>query len=338
MSIVLAALLWWVPHYEIVAPTDKVVALDATPTTVVRVKNHGLFGGTFSGHFAVEGVQEADIELQLDRGESQPVELLLPTGTKTGPHLISLGGTEMTVVALRPAEYRVKLQVTPAVAKIRGKIDVVATVENVGDLAGTFPGKLTANGGKVAEKPTDIGPGESSTLLYAVRRGSTGKCRLRLGNASKTVMVVRPVRLANGYLLRRTIRGGSAHLEIRNKMSVDGMVLLTKASAQRTAVLAVYVRAHQSTTVYGIPDGSYFVWDCSGRDWNRYTRDFLTSLGRYRWKKPIVFATTSSTRYWTEGWTDYWQTSTHWTDWWIRLGSGSGKVSKAVSASAFPRL
>ena len=230
------------------------------------------------------------------------------------------------------------MQVSAPVAKVGQSITVNATVKNVGDLAGNFPGKLTANGSQVGLSPSTISPGESTPLSLVFSRKSTGRCRVRLGDAQETVMIVHPIRPSNGAVLRRKLSGGPAHFTIKNPFPTDAMVVLSRTSSPLSPVLAVYLRPHGKTTVNGIPDGKYLVWDATGRDWNTYMGDFLTDPTHIKSRQAIAFSTSSYTRYWSDAYKNYWQTSTNWTNWTHWVASYSSKYSAAVSARRFPHL
>lgn len=338
-SFVLAGVLWWMPHYQVIAPTDTRLILDATPAMTVKVKNHGLFPGAYTASYKVGGQEQSVVRLRLSPGEEQSVALAVPADTSTGPHTLQLGSAEIVAVALRPAKFRVgALQVDAAVVKIRQEIGVRASVENLGDISGTFPGTMEANGREVDTQPTEIGPGKSTTIAFAVSQGSAGPCRLQLGDARKTVMVVRPIRPPNGRMLRRTVGRGRAHLTIKNRNGVDAVVILTRTSSPKSPVLAIYVREGKKTTMNNVPDGSYVVWDCIGRDWNTYMRDFLTTEEHSRWRDPLAFSTSSSTNYWSDASYRYSQRSTHWTNFTLTLGAGPSKYSTVTSSRRFPKL
>ena len=346
-SLALAAVLWWMPHYQVIAPTDRRVILDAAPAMTVKVKNHGLFSGTYTASYKAAGQEQSIVNLRLAPGEQRSVTLDVSPDTATGPYLLQLGSVEIPTTALHPATFRVSpLQVDPTIVKMRQSIGVQASVENVGDISGTFPGSMEANGQEVDAQPTEIGPGESTTLIYAVSQNSAGRCRLQLGNARKTVMVVRPVRPPNGHMLRRSSSSGRAHLTIKNRNGIDAMVILARTSSPKSPVLAVYVWAKNKTTVNNVPDGRYVIWDCIGRDWNSYMKDFLTTEEHSRWRDPLVFSTSSSTNYWTTYSSDAWyvysqrhsQTHTEWSNWTLTLGSGPSKYSTITSSRRFPKL
>lgn len=347
VSFVLAGVLWWMPHYELVVPADNRVVLDSTPTMNVQVVNRGLFPGTFSSSFAVGGVKQSDVTLHLSSGQSESVLLTLPAGTVRGPQRLTLGGAQITAMALRPAEFKVgALQVAPTIVKIGQSIDVKADVHNVGDVTGTFPGSMKANGEEAAAHPTPIGPGETKTVTYTIHGNSAGRYLLELGGAQSPVLVVKAVRLPSGTIIRRSASGGRAHLTIKNPNSLDAEVILARASSSHSPVLGVYVRKGSTAVVSGIPDGKYVVWNCIGSDWNWTTKGFLTTQEHKRWNQPLVFDTTASTRSWTTTSSDaYWiytqrhsQTTTHWQNWTLTLGSGPSRYTTIVTKASFPHL
>jgi len=338
-SFVLAAVLWWMPHYQVIAPIDKRVILDATPAMTVKVKNRGLFPGTYTASYRVAGHEQSVVRLRLSSGEQRSVTLAVAPGTSTGPQTLQLGSAEILAEVLRPAKFRVgALQVDAVIVKIRQGIRVQVSVQNVGDISGTFPGVMEANGQEVDAQPTEIRPGESKTLAFDVSQGSAGPCRLQLGDAGKTVMVVHPVRPPNGRMLRRSAVDGRARLTVKNTNGIDAMLILTRTSSPYTPVLAVYVREKSKAIVNDVPDGRYVVWDCIGRDWNSYMRDFLMTEEHSRWRDPLVFSTTSSTSHWSDARYNYSQRHTNWTNWTVTLGSGPSKYTSVTSSRRFPKL
>lgn len=326
-SLALAAVLWLLPHYQVIVPADKRVALDEAPAMTVTVKNRGLLPGTYEAVYKLAGQAVSSVQLPLNPGEAQPVTLSLPPDSPLAPHLLELGTTAIPVEVVRPAEFRVgPLEVDPSVAKVRQAMEVVASIKNTGGITGTFPGVMLANGREVDARPAEIGPGESTTLAFTVSQSSRGPCRLRLGNAHRTVMVVRPVRPRNGQVLHRRIRGGRAHLTIKNSNGIDAMFILARTRSPRTPVLAVYVRKRSSATVGSVPDGRYIAWDCIGSDWNAHTRGFLTTEEYSRWRDPLVFSTTRSRGH------------VRWRNWTLTLGSGPSEQATVTSSRRFPRL
>ena len=180
----LAAVLWWMPHYQVIVPADKRVALDEAPAMTVMVKNRGLLPGTYKAVYKLAGRTVSTVQVPLDPGQEQPVTLSLPPDSPRALYLLELGTTEIPVEVVRPAGFRVgPLEVDPSVAKVGQAMKVVASVQNTGGVTGTFPGVMRANGREVDARPTEIEAGESTTLAFTVSQGSRGPCRLQLGNA-----------------------------------------------------------------------------------------------------------------------------------------------------------
>ncbi len=339
-----SVVLLWMPHYKVVSNPTANVILTSTPTLTVKVKNDGFWSGTFQSGYSVDGLRQADAELPLNAQETGSIRLRLPADLSPGAHVVAVGGAKISIVALRPAAFQcTNLTCKPKVVKIGQAVTVTVNVQNTGDVAGRFPGVLLGNGRRVGAAPTGVGSGQKSLLYFTVEKKTPGKWRLRIGDAERWVMVVRPVRLPNGHVFRNNITGGSAYLEFSNNDSVDAMVLLVTSSHRRSPVMGVYVRAHQRYRITGVHDGVYGIYCCFGRDWNNYTKGFLETESRWRWRSPVAFNTTSSTRYWTTwDWWGYpisnWQTSTHWTNWTYNINRYYDHYVAKVPARKFPLL
>ena len=223
---------------------------------------------------------------------------------------------------------------------------LTTSVKNTGDLAGTFGGALLVDGSELLKQPVEIAPGQTKDVSYDLTADRAGAYELALGDATASFVIVKPVRLANGYAVKRSVDGGRAYVKVTNKTGSDAIAMLTRTGNKRKPVVAVYIRKGKSATIKGIPDGSYTLWDCCGADFNWTMRDFYTTVERKRWVQPLKFNTTASTRHWTSYWSDssynysqgHSQTTTHWTNWTVTLGTGESKYTKTVSESGFPRL
>ena len=344
---VFAAFLWWMPHYEVVAPSDKRIALDDVPELNVIVVNHGLFGGTYNAVYAVDGVEQDSITFPLGAGDERELTVSIPPSTPRGDVLLSLGGASIEARAVAPPTFAVApLQIEPAVAKLGDDVVLTTTVENTGDMEGTFGGVLLADGEELLTQPVEISAGASTAVTYDLTADVAGEYRFDLGDATAKYAIVKPVRLANGYVLKRSVNGGRAYVTVTNKTGQDAMVVLTRSTNKRKPVLAVYVRKGQKTKIKGIPDGNYVLWDCCGADWNWHMRDFYTTTEHKRWTTPLKFDTTASTRRWTSYWSDasynysqgHSRTTTQWTNWTVTLGAGESKYTKSIAESGFPQL
>ena len=344
---VLAAVLWWMPHYEVVAPADKRVALDDAPEIEVVVYNRGLLGGTYNAAYSVDGKQQDAVSFPLGGGQGREMTLSLPGGVERGPVLLALGGASIEAQAVAPPTFVVApLQVSPSPAKLGDDVVLTTSVKNTGDLAGTFGGALLVDGSELLKQPVEIAPGQTKDVTYDLTADAAGDYELSLGDAAAGFVIVKPVRLANGYAVKRSVNGGKAYVKVTNKTGSDAIAVLTRTSNKRKPVVAVYIRKGKTATIKGIPDGSYILWDCCGEDFNWTMRDFFTTVEHKRWVQALKFNTTASTRRWTSYWSDTYynysqghsQTTTHWTNWTVTLGTGESKYTKSVSHGGFPQL
>lgn len=75
----------------------------------------------------------------------------------------------------------------------------------------------------------------------------------------------------NGKLIRAGKRDGQSALDIDNGGSSDAVVTLSKGSKP---AISVYVRKNKTTTVEGVPNGSYTVFFTFGAAWDASARAF----------------------------------------------------------------
>jgi hypothetical protein len=347
VCLIFAALLWWMPHYEVVAPADTRIGLDETPEIALEVYNRGLLGGTYSATYSVDGKAQDAVQFPLGGGQGREITLSLPGDTERGPVLLSLGGASIEAQAVAPPAFAVaRLQVSPSPAKLGDDVTLTTSVENTGDLAGTFSGRLLVDGHELLKQPVELKPGQTREVTYDLTADRAGEYELALGDATADFVIVKPVRLANGYVIKRSPSGGKAYVKVTNKTGLDAVAALTRSGNKTRPVVAVYVRDGKTATIKGIPDGTYVLWDCCGSGFNWTMRDFFSTTEYKRWLKPLTFNTTASTKSWTSYWSDssynysqkHSQTTTHWTNWTVTLGMGESKYTKTVSENGFPRL
>jgi hypothetical protein len=295
----------------------------------------------------VDGEQQDAVAFPLGGGDGRELTLSLPPGVERGPVLLSLGGASVEAQAVAPPAFAVApLQVDPSPARQGDDVVMTTSVKNTGDIGGTFGGVLLVDGRELMKQPVEIAPGQTKDVTYDLTADAEGRYTLELGDAAARFVIVKPVRLANGYVVKRSASGGRAYVTITNKTGADALAVLTRTSNKRKPVVAVYVRKGQKAKIKGIPDGSYVLWDCCGDDFNWTMRDFYTTVEHKRWLQPLKFNTAADTDYWTSYWSDAYynysqrhsQTTTHWTNWTVTLGPGESKYTKMVSESGFPQL
>jgi len=339
---VVAVVLFALPQFEVAqASPDEPVVCGETTELAVTVHNEGLAGGTYACAYSLDGAVQSDVELAVDGGGSERVALPLPADLSPGGHTATLGDATITFTALRPAEFVVEYyDVYPKLLKPGQRIDVTAEVTNTGEVPGTFDGELRFGGEVVDAQPTDVEPGEVVDLTYTIRPKTAGQYRVKLGGEQKKVVVVKPIRFANGEVIERHLSGGLGKLTLQNKKNDSDAVVVLTSTSSRKPLLAVYVRRKANCTVSGIPNGRYRVYYWIGRDWNRYMHGFLTTDDRGRYDDPLEYSTKSWTSSWTDAFYRYTQQNTQYTTWTLSLYAvpgGSAGVQQ-VSEGDFPRV
>lgn len=103
------------------------------------------------------------------------------------------------------------------------------------------------------------------------------------GAASAACATSRP---RNGKILYSGIRGGLGRLTIRNRLSQDGVIVLVRG---RSKAIGVYVRAHASTTVRNIKDGTYTIYFTVGSLFRACTGRFTRGASYWRVKHRLPF-------------------------------------------------
>jgi hypothetical protein len=329
------------PKYKLALPSgNRVVATESTGLKI-GIHNAGFVAGNYSAAYALDGLKQSDVVVRVGGRSTAEVSVPLPSDLAPGSHTVAIGDVSFSITALRPAAFQVT-QMEPSIkmAKTGQKVTVSGAVMNTGEAPGEFDGVLYADGRNYDAQPTTLAPGAQQSLSFTFTSNSQGKHSLRLGDATLSLVVVRPIHFPNGHYLRRTVSGGRGTLTITNGNSNDGVVVVTRTSARNVPVIACWVEARHKWTVTGIPDGSYWVYYTVGRDWNTYTDGFLTTTRRARFHTPMRFSTSTWTTSWSTYAYNYTQGHVQWSVWRITLNPVAGGTARTddVGEGGFPRV
>ncbi|HKF75375.1 MAG TPA: hypothetical protein VKF59_04475 [Candidatus Dormibacteraeota bacterium] len=99
----------------------------------------------------------------------------------------------------------------------------------------------------------------------------------------------------SSLLLDMPDRGDGPELAVDNGTGEDGMVTVLRDGSPR---LALYVTAHATASVPGIPNGSYAIFFTQGQDWDAGLKAFTRSCSFESFDKPLQFDGTTN---WTVG-------------------------------------
>lgn len=329
------------PRFKVtLAAGNKVVAGESTGLKI-DLANTGLATGTYSAVYALDGLKQSEVTARVGGGEKYEMSVPLPAALAPGRHKVAVGVAQFDVVALKPAAFSVTSFTTDTSLAATGQnIAVTAEVTNTGEAPGEFAGELFVDGSRYDARPATLGAGKHQQFVFAFTSQAQGTHSLRMGDATQSVVVVRPVRYANGRYLRRKAAGGHGILQIKNGNNLDGVVVLTRSIAFKVPVIACYVRANSSFTVTSIPDGTYWIYYSLGSDWNTYTKGFLVCTQRSRFSTAMKFTTSKWTSSWTTSAYRYTQGHVRYTQWRITLNpvAGGNAQTAEIDPSAFPQV
>ena len=157
---------------------------------------------------------------------------------------------------------------------------MTARLTNIGDLDGTFPLEVTLDGAVVATRDVTIPGGETASEQFAVTVAHPGMNSITVNGVEAGFDVYQLARPATGTLIVNQLGGGVNQLKIVNDSELDVYVVLAAPGENQPALLGVYVRAHESTTVRHIIDGTYVKYFVQGTDWCTFYQRF-TGFARY---------------------------------------------------------
>jgi hypothetical protein len=199
---------------DITAGVDGDVDENTTAVTIrVIVTNTGDATGSTVVRPTVNGSVIAERAVTLEPGETRELTFdhqLERPGTYT---ISANGATQRLVLAGTAPEFRVtSLTAEDSTVQAGNGTQVVATVENVGDEAGTYTAVLTDNGTVVASQEVSIPAGESRTVTFSPTFDQPGPHSLRVGSERTTVTVegTATVRIVGTSVGDRRILPGNA--------------------------------------------------------------------------------------------------------------------------------
>jgi hypothetical protein len=151
-----------------------------------------------------------------------------------------------------------------------------------------------ACGGVAALSTFTSGTG-ASTLRQAVQELATADpSQAYVAGAFLPAAVAQPARqLANGNVIKKASPSGSNQLKVQNQSANDA-VMSGAPAGSTTASFLYYVRAGQTATMTGIPNGDFAVSTTTGKDWDAAAKTFTLNCGYTRPSDPLKFAANRS--------------------------------------------
>lgn len=262
---------------ELTATPDVVdLAQGTTVTVTVRFTNTGQADGEFTLVLLMDGRSVDERDITMAGGDTGEVVFTLSMDAR-GEHVLEVGDASATVTVLAPAELSVDAVVVspdPLDMNASPDVTVTASVSNVGDLDGTFPLAVTLGGEVVATRDVTLPAGASSDEQFVVTVQHAGLNSVAVNGVEAGFDVYQLARPTTGTVVVNQLGGGVNQLKIVNDSIYDVYVVLAAPGEHQPALLGVYVRGGESTTVRHLLDGTYVAYFVQGSEWCTYYQKF----------------------------------------------------------------
>lgn len=182
-----------------ISPAEPKVGEEVTVTATVT--NEGEDEATYQAIMKLDGSPVDYEDVTLGAGASTTVTFKVTKDE--GSYNIDIGGetTTLTVAGLAPATFSVTgLTVSPSEIETGDSATVTATVENTGDLSGTYTAELKVNGATEDTKDVTVGVGESETVTFTVSKEEEGTYSIDVGGKTGTLTVTAPPKPTQTWL------------------------------------------------------------------------------------------------------------------------------------------
>jgi hypothetical protein len=127
-------------------------------------------------------------------------------------------------------------------------------------------------------------PAAASAATHGVPQSLSSTGYLAAGTTAATCSTSRP---HSGTILFSGIRSGLGRITIKNHLSQDSVIMLVRG---RSKAVGVYVRAHATTTVRNIKDGTYTIYFTAGSRYSVCKGRFTSEASYWRVKNRLPFA------------------------------------------------
>lgn len=311
-----------------VAPGQGEILAGDDVEFVARVDNAGNLHGTYQAELSVDGVVAARQDVALDAGQSGTVHLAVRAGLP-GDYDVALADLHRTLTVPAPAAFEIGPPVLwPNPGETGGRLDVVAPVTNSGGLAGTVSVSLTVDGKVKGKQEATVAAGQTEAVDFSIPMPRAGRHTVAANGISTELVVWSIARPANGAKIVNKVAGGRGVLRVENSGDQDAVVVLARSSSPSRTLLAVYVRAHKSTTLRNVKDGTYVVFFRRGERWDTWSRAFTSAQESRRFESTLRFSTRRTA------------TRITWSIWTITLqvASGGNAPTDAVADEEFPAV
>lgn len=266
-----------------------------------------------------QGTEVAAEDITLAGGSTDEVTFTLSQGT-AGTYEVQLGNLSGSFKVLKPAGFEVvSLDILPNPVKVGEETAITLSIENVGEVAGTYNASLVVDGAVYETREVALAGGDTEMVSFSLSKDSPGSYSIEIGERATILKVWQPP--PTGTFFVRTYAGGYGKLTIENRYSdLDVVVVLSSLEEPKIPLFAFYVQSGDSYTEKRISEGTYLLYVAVGADWDDDSRKFLSKATYHRSEDEHYFRGRKF-RY---------------TEWIIKLGPGA--PGGQISEGEFPPL
>ena len=176
--------------------SPAVVEIGETVTVIVNVANVGELEGTYQVTLKVNDVPEASKSVTLGGGAATTVSFAV-TKDVAGTYDVAVDGLtgSFTVVAPPPlpAAFTVSsLTINPSEVTVGEEVIISVTVQNTGDLEGTYAVTLKINGNIEDTESVTLAGGATKSVTFRVAEGTEGTYNVAVDGLTGTFVVTEP--------------------------------------------------------------------------------------------------------------------------------------------------
>jgi len=273
--------------------TPKEVIPGKSVTITASVENTGGTEGVYHAVLFIDGEETESKGITLAAGEEEIISFRV-TNDVAGIHKVELGqlaDTFKVLKVLKPAGFKVSsLDIAPNPVEVGEETRVRISIENVGEVEGTYIASLVVDGVIEQTKEVTLAGGTTESVPFIISKDSCGNYSIKVGGLEGVLKVVQIKRLSTGSFLVRKLSGGSGKLTVENGLDLDAVAILSSPKELKEPLAAVYIQSNDSYTIREIKGGTYILYFTLGEDWDSCSEKFTTKTTYKRFGEEFDFA------------------------------------------------
>jgi hypothetical protein len=172
------------------SPTEAKIGEEVTVS--VEVKNVGRASGVYRATLLINEKKVQEKEVMLQPGEVKIVTFTVVEDTN-GTYTVGVDKLTKSFKVLTPATFKLSdLTISPSEPEIGEPIVISVTVENIGEVEGTYTVKLKINEVTEDAKSVTLAGGAKGTVSFTVTRYTVGSYSIEVDGLKRSLSVLKP--------------------------------------------------------------------------------------------------------------------------------------------------